>query len=87
MSSRVKIKWNNAGFRELLKDPAVQAKCMDHAQRAANAAGEHFEAAPRKYPERAGAAVYAADADGFYDNLRNDTIVKSVLATGSGGSE
>jgi hypothetical protein len=76
--SRVRIKLNKAGVRELLKSSEVAKECMDHARQIQSRAGEHYIAETRSYPERTGAAVYPADSEGYFDNLRNNTLVRSM---------
>lgn len=67
---------NRAGVRELLKSGEVAAECMRYAQNMKNAAGPNYAVSTRNYPERTGAAVHPANAEGFYDNLRNNTLLK-----------
>lgn len=76
--SKVRIKLNKAGVRELLKSQEMAGECMEHARRIQGRAGEHYAVEERRYPERAGAAVYPSDAEGYYDNLRNNTLVRSM---------
>ena len=76
--SKVRVKLNRAGVRELLKSQEIAEECMDHARQIQSRAGEHYAAETRRYPERTGAAVYPADAAGYYDNLRNNTLVRSL---------
>lgn len=76
MSSKVKIKLNKAGVRELLKSSEMQSICMEHAHRIQRTAGADYEAGERHYPERSGAAVYPANDSGYYDNLKNNTLLK-----------
>lgn len=76
--SRVKVKLNRAGVRELLKSPEMEALCMDKARAVKDRAGDNYEAEVRRYSERTGAAVYPANADGYYDNLKNNTLLRSL---------
>lgn len=39
-----------------------------------------FAVEDRNYPERRGAAVYPADDEGYYDNMKNNTLVKAMGA-------
>ncbi len=76
--AKVKIVLNRAGVRELLKSPEAGEICMEHARQIQERAGEHYIAEARRYPERTGAAVYPSDSEGYYDNLKNNTLVRSL---------
>lgn len=76
--AKVKIVLNSAGIRELLKSQEAGAICMEYAGQIQQRAGEHFEAEARRYPERTGAAVYPSDAEGYFDNLKNNTLLRSM---------
>lgn len=76
--SKVKIVLNKAGVRELLKSQETGDMCMEYARQVQERAGQHFTAETRRYPERTGAAVYPSDPEGFYDNLKNNTLVRSL---------
>lgn len=76
--SRIKVKLNKAGVRSLLKSAEVAEACMQEARQIQARAGENYEAEARRYPERTGAAVYPANADGYYDNLHNNTLLRSM---------
>lgn len=76
--SKVRVKLNKAGVRELLKSQEIAGECMEHAKQIQGRAGKHYAAEIRRYPERTGAAVYPSDPAGYYDNLRNNTLVRSM---------
>lgn len=76
--SNFKFKLNSEGVRELLKSREVENVCMEHARQVQAKAGEHYSAEPRHYQKRAGAAVYPNDAVGYNDNLRNNTLLRSL---------
>lgn len=78
--SSVKIKLNTSGVRELLRSSELQEECVSYAKQIQATAGEHFAVESRSYPERRGAAVYPADDVGYYDNLKNNTLVKAMGA-------
>lgn len=75
---KVKIVLNRAGVRELLKSQGAGEICMEHARQIQGRAGEHYAVEVRRYPERTGAAVYPSDSEGYYDNLKNNTLVRSL---------
>lgn len=76
--SKVKVKLNRAGVRALLKSTEVEAACMEKARAIKERAGEDYEAEVRRYPERTGVAVHPANAEGYYDNLKNNTLLRSM---------
>lgn len=76
--SKVKIKLNDAGIKQLLKSSEMQSICMEHARNIQQRAGDNYEVGERHYPERNGAAVYPSNDDGYYDNLHNNTLLKAM---------
>lgn len=74
--SRIKFKLNSDGVRELLKSAGAEGICREYAAQIQSRAGEHYAIGSRHYPERSGAAVYPNDAEGYYDNLKNNTLLK-----------
>jgi hypothetical protein len=69
---------NPAGVREMLKSAELEGVCMSYAQSAAAKAGTNYTVESRHYPERSGAAVVPANAEGHFDNLRNNTLLKVI---------
>jgi len=76
--SNIKFELNQAGVRELLRSREVENVCMEHARRVQSRAGEHYTAEARHYQRRTGAAVYPNDAAGYTDNLKNNTLLRSL---------
>lgn len=76
--SNIKFKLNGAGVRELLKSAEVENVCMEHARQVQGRAGEHYATGARHYQKRAGAAIYPNDAVGNNDNLKNNTLLRSL---------
>lgn len=76
--SKIKVTLNKAGVRQLLKSAGAQEICMEKARQIATRAGTDYEAGVRNYPERSGAAVHPSNAKGYYDNLRNNTLLRSL---------
>ena len=79
--SKVKFKLNGAGVKELLKSEGVVGECLKHAQAtyaAASGSADGYVLEERNYPERSGYAVYAADYPAISDNLKNNTLLKSL---------
>lgn len=76
--SKVKVVLDEAGIRQLLRSSELQEVCMEHARAIQQRAGEDYEVGERRYPERNGAAVYPSNANGYYDNLNNNTLLKAM---------
>lgn len=75
---KVEIELNRNGVRELLKSAEVAEMCSQIAERAASACGDGYEAQPRNYKDRTGAAVVAVSLHAKHDNSKNNTILKSL---------
>ena len=79
--SKVRFKLNSAGVRDLLKSEGMANECLAHAQatfQAASASADGYALEARRYPERSGYAVYASDYPAIADNLKNNTLLKSL---------
>ncbi len=76
VSGKVHIELNEAGVRELLKSPEIQAACMEQAQRMASKAGDGYTADVRAGRNRAVARASAATEAALKDNLKNNTLLK-----------
>ena len=76
--SKVKFELNKAGVRELLKSTEAGSICMEYANQVQSRAGEGYIVESRRYPERTGAAVYPETYKAVRDNLKNNTLLKSL---------
>ena len=79
--SKVKFKLDKAGVRELLKSEGVVGECRRHAEAtyaSASGSASGYVLEERRYPERSGFAVYAAEYPATSDNLKNNTLLKSL---------
>lgn len=76
--NKVKVVLDEAGIRQLLRSSELQEVCMEHARAIQQRAGSNYESEERSYPERKGAAVYPSNANGYYDNLNNNTLLKAM---------
>lgn len=76
--AKVKIVLNKEGVKQLLRSQEAGAICMEHANRIRESAGQDYAAEARHYPERTGAAVFPANADGYFDNMKNNTLLRSM---------
>ena len=80
--NKIVIKLDDAGIQEMLKSDGIVRTCETQASRIAAAAGDGYEVERRNYPERGGAAVYPSTPKAYFDNLKNNTLLKAM---GSGG--
>lgn len=78
MRSNMKVKLDKSGVRELLKSSEVKSICLELAQGVQSRAGDNYEVEERNYPERTGAVVRPANINGHYDNLENNTLLRSL---------
>ena len=79
--SKLKFKLDKSGVRELLKSEGVANECMKHAQAtlaAASGSADGYTMEVRNYPERTGYAVFAEEYPAISDNLKNNTLLKSL---------
>ena len=78
--SKVSFKLDSKGVKELLKSEGVVGAVREHAEATyavASGRAEGYVLEERRYPERSGYAVYAADYPAIADNLKNNTLLKS----------
>ena len=76
--SKVKVKLNSSGIRELLKSAPISGACEEEAKKIQQRAGEGFEVQSRTYPERKGAAVIAATSEARQRNYKDNTLLKAM---------
>lgn len=76
--SSFKLKLNSDGIRELMKDPGVMGICENVAGNTLNRCGAGYAMEKKTYTTRGGFIVYPDCADAFYDNLRNNTLLKAL---------
>ena len=79
--SKVRFKLNYAGVRELLHSEGVVGECRKHAEATlatASGSASGYVLEPRNYPKRSGYAVYAAEYPAITDNLKHNTLLKSL---------
>ena len=75
--SKVEIKLNKAGMREMLQSAGVEAALREKADAIANRCGEGYEANATVGRERALASVRPATAKAWRDNMENNTLLKN----------
>ena len=78
--SSVKIKLNSSGVRELLRSSELQEECVSYAQRDSGGRRRTLCSGEPELSGKRGAAVYPADDEGYYDNMKNNTLVKAMGA-------
>lgn len=81
MASKQKWKvWidQKAFSKHVLKGDGVKKAVMEIGTQAVNAAGEGYMAKPYTGKYRAGVIVAPETAKAYYDNLRNNTLLKSL---------
>lgn len=76
--SKIKLELNSQGVRELLHDPNILSVCKDCADNVLSAAGEGYKEESRNYPDRGGYAVKVDSAKTYYQNLKNNTLLKAL---------
>ena len=74
----VEVKLNSAGIRELMKSTEIKSVCREKALQVLSMSGQGYDMGERHYPSRTGFAVYPVTAKAYYDNLKNNTLVKAV---------
>ena len=78
MAKKTKIVLNSAGVREMLKSPEMKALLSERAHTIAGRAGTGYETDVFTGRNRANASVFASTKEAFSDNLKNNTLLKSL---------
>lgn len=76
--SKVEIKLNRAGVRELLKSADIQAECKKHADAMVNSLGEGYEAYNYEGKNRNGAGVHTVTYEAAKENMERNTILRAL---------
>lgn len=76
--SKVRIKLNSAGIRELLKSGEMRVICEEYANKAVDRLGEGYVASSRTMETRVIASVYAESDEAKKENSENNTILKAL---------
>lgn len=77
--SKVKVKLNRKGVRELLKSAEMLSACHEVAEEVANRAGDGYGV--EDYPNgktRVNVSVRTITADAVRDNAKNNTLLKAL---------
>ena len=77
--SKVQIKLNSDGIRELLKSAEVMNECRSHAaEMASNLGTDDYEVSEYVGTTRVNVSVRATSQKAIQDNLDNNTMLKAV---------
>lgn len=77
--SKVTVKLNSAGIRELLRSSDVMKECRKHAgDMAKNLGTDDYEVSEYTGPNRVNVSVKAKTQKAIQDNLDNNTMLKAV---------
>lgn len=74
--SKVRVKLNQAGVRELLKSGEIMGVCKDLANGVAARAGTGYEVNTHVGKNRVNAEVRAETYEAYRDNMKNNTLLK-----------
>ena len=76
--ANVEVVLNSAGVRELLQCAEIEATCRELAEGVASRAGDGYTVDTHVGKTRVNAMVSADTRDAYYDNLRNNTLLKAL---------
>lgn len=76
--SKVKFELNRKGVSELMKSSKMQSVLEKYANNAKNKAGPGYEISSYVGKSRVNVSVYTDTEDAREDNLKNNTLLKSV---------
>lgn len=76
--SKVKVVLNSSGVRALLRSQAMADACEQQAKTEAAKLGSAYKTDVYQGRNRVNASVYTDDPDAIADNLKNNTMLKSV---------
>lgn len=76
--SKVRIKLNSAGIRELLRSAEMQALLGEKAAEVAGRAGAGYDSDTYLTGGRAVASAFTASREAVRDNLDNNTLLRSL---------
>lgn len=76
--TKVCVELNSPAVRALLKSPEMEALLKEHADGIAARAGKGYAADTRQMGTRAIASAYTETLDAMRDNLKNNTLLRSM---------
>lgn len=75
---KVKIVLNREGVRDLLRSDEMQSILREHANAALSQLGDGYEVTEHVGRNRANAQIAATEPKAYFENLKNNTILKAV---------
>lgn len=81
MSSKIEVKLNREGVRELLLSSEMEQICKGYADKAVRALGDGYEADTFKGRNRVNASVSAVTSSAISENSETNTVIKAVLSS------
>lgn len=82
--SNYRFELNREGVKQLMKSAEMQAVLEETAQHIADGAEGEYKVNALTGKTRANAEVSCADAKTYYENLRSNTLLKSMASTRRG---
>lgn len=76
--SKVKIKLNRAGVRELLRSDEMKGHLTEIAEAVRDRAGDGYTVTSHTGKNRANASVFAESFEAKRDNMKNNTLLRSL---------
>lgn len=76
--NNVHYEWNDAGFIELLKDPALKAQMQSLGEEVANRAEGNYEVVVIDKGKRSVVNIVVADTQTYYRNLHGDHLLHAL---------
>lgn len=76
--AKVKFELNRSGVRDLLRSPEMMSVCKSYADRALGNLGNGYEVSTMTGKNRVNAEIRAESYEAKKDNLKNNSILKSL---------
>lgn len=76
--SKVRVELDRQGVRNLLKSPEMKTLITEKCNAIQSRAGNGYETDVRQGSNRIQGRVHAGDVNSYYDNLNNNTLLKSL---------
>lgn len=80
----MRIQWNKNGFAELRNDPAIAGLVQDETDRLAAEMGPGYDSRGAHHPGRYRGTIVAKSSQAVRDNIKNNTMLKTILGAGGG---
>lgn len=76
--TKVEIKLNSAGIRDLLRSPEMMSICEEHANNAVGRLGPGYTVTTMTGKNRVNASIFAESYEAKRENMENNTILKAL---------